>query len=148
MVAGLFLFVADMFAGIVVHELIQGLTAVWYGGVRWQQIKFGVIWKAMTPYCRSTVPLTTHKYRVVVIMPLIVLGLIPYGIALATRNKWLMVFDVFFTLAAIGDIMILWMMRNLRPDELVQDHPSKVGLLVVSPDTFAQSYQLVNSLIY
>lgn len=129
--SGLFLFIATMFVGIVVHELIHGFTAVWYGRVRWQDIKFGVIWKAMTPYCHSTVPMTTQKYRVVVVMPLIVL--IPYVMALVTGNGRLLAFGAFFTLAAIGDLMILWMVRNLRPDGLVQDHPSKVGLLIVSP---------------
>jgi hypothetical protein len=65
-------------------------------------------------------------------MPLIVLGLIPYAIALATGSGWLMAFGVFFTVAPVDDIIILWMMRNLHSNELVQDHPSKVGLLVVS----------------
>lgn len=39
--------------------------------------------------------MSIKKYRVVVVMSLIVLGLIPYLIALATDNIWLMAFSGF-----------------------------------------------------
>lgn len=122
-----------MIVGILAHELIHGLTAVWYGRVRWRDTKFGMQWKSLTPYFHSTVPLKARTYRVVVLMPLIILGAIPYLVALMGGSLWLLVFSVFFTLAAAGDLMILWLMYSLSPDELVQDHPTKVGLLVVKP---------------
>ncbi|QDK82399.1 DUF3267 domain-containing protein [Spirosoma sp. KCTC 42546] len=133
--APILLFIAAMFVGIVVHELIHGLTAMWVGRLPWQKIKFGVQWQSGTPYCHPTVPMPARAYRIVVIMPLVTLGLVPYGAALATGNVWLLAFGVFFTLAAFGDIIILWLMRHLRATELVQDHPTKVGLIIVSPDS-------------
>lgn len=126
-------FIAAMFVGIVVHELIHGYTAIWYGGIRRQDAKFGVQWQTLTPYFHSTVPLSVQKYRWVVGMPLLVLGAIPYLVALATGNLWLTVFGIFFTLAASGDVMILWLMRHLPLTAMVQDHPKKAGLVVL-PD--------------
>ena len=124
-------FILATFVGIIMHELIHGCTAIWYGGIRRQDAKFGMQWQTLTPYFHCTVPLTVQKYRWVVIMPLLVLGVLPYGIALFTGNRGLTVFGILFILAAAGDLVILWLMRHLRADELVQDHPTKIGLTVV-----------------
>lgn len=123
-----------MLIGVVSHELIHGYTAIWYGGIRRQDAKFGVQWKTVTPYFHSTVPLSVQKYRWVVVMPLLLLGLLPYVVALLTGNIWLAAFGIFFILAASGDVMILWLMRHLPPDERVQDHPTKVGLIVITAE--------------
>lgn len=124
------LLIAGFFIGTVIHELIHGLTALWYGQLSWADIKFGVQWKSFTPYCHPTKPLPARIYRIVVVMPLLVLGLLPYAIALISGNGTLLALGIFFTLAASGDLMILWLMRSLSAGELVQDHPSQVGLLV------------------
>jgi hypothetical protein len=121
-----------LFAGVIIHELIHGMTAIWHGGVSWRQVKFGVQWKSLTPYCHSVVPMRADQYRLVVLMPLIVLGLVPYAAALLFNNVGLLAFGTFFTLAAAGDLMIIWLMRHLRSNEQVQDHPTKVGLLVTA----------------
>ncbi|GAB3782274.1 DUF3267 domain-containing protein [Spirosoma horti] len=129
--ARLLWFMVAMFAGIVVHELIHGLTAKWIGRLSWRSIKFGIYWSTITPYCHPTMPMPAHAYRLVVGMPLVIMGLLPYGFALATGSGWLCALSIFFTLAAAGDMMILWIMRHLRSNDMVQDHPTKVGLLVV-----------------
>lgn len=130
-------FVVAVLVGVVVHELIHGYTAIWYGGIRRQDAKFGVQWQTLTPYFHSSVPLTVQKYRWVIVMPLFVLGVLPYVLALLTGNTWLTVFGVFFILAASGDLMILWLMRHLHPDTMVQDHPTKVGLIVISDESIS-----------
>ncbi|MFD2934836.1 DUF3267 domain-containing protein [Spirosoma flavum] len=135
---GLLWFMVAMFAGILLHELIHGLTAKWIGRLSWRTIKFGVQWSTITPYCHPTIPITARAYRLVVVMPLIITGLLPYGFALATGSGWLCALGILFTLAAAGDMMILWLMRHLRPNDLVQDHPTKVGLLVVLPISTTQ----------
>ena len=38
-----------MFVGIVVHELIHGLTWAYYAKSGWKSISFGVMWKLLTP---------------------------------------------------------------------------------------------------
>ena len=40
-----------MFVGIALHELIHGLTWAIFIKERFQAIRFGVIWKYVTPYC-------------------------------------------------------------------------------------------------
>ena len=126
---GLYFFLI-LVIGTVVHELIHGATAAWYAGIGWENIRFGIQWQSLTPYCHSKIPMTAKKYRYVVFMPLIILGIFPYFISLGTGSGWLLTIGITFTLAAAGDVMILWLMRKISANEMVQDHPTKIGLLV------------------
>ena len=116
--------------GTIIHELIHGATAAWYVGMGWKNIRFGVQWQSLTPYCHSKMPMTAKNYRYVVMSPLIILGLLPYLASLLTGSGWLLTVGVIFTVAAAGDVMIFWLMRKIAPNEMVQDHPTKVGLLL------------------
>ncbi len=118
--------------GAWIHEGIHGLTAVYHAGLEWKQVRLGIQWKTLTPYFHSTIPISVAKYRVVVLMPLMVMGVLPYSLALLTGNGWLLTFGMAFIITAFGDLLIIWMMRNLSPLQSVQDHPSKVGLIVSS----------------
>ena len=42
--------------GIVVHELIHGLTWACFAKNGWKSISFGVWWKVLTPYCHCNEP--------------------------------------------------------------------------------------------
>ena len=43
--------------GIVVHELIHGITWACYAKSGWKSISFGVMWKLLTPYCHCDEPM-------------------------------------------------------------------------------------------
>lgn len=116
--------------GTIIHELIHGVTAAWYVGIGWHNIRFGIQWNSLTPYCHSKIPMSALNYRYVVIMPLVVLGIIPYIAAIFSGSGWLLTVGIIFTIAAAGDVMIYWMMRKLKKETTVQDHPTKVGLLI------------------
>ncbi|WP_221392127.1 DUF3267 domain-containing protein [Dyadobacter sp. NIV53] len=118
--------------GVIVHELIHGMTAAWYAGIGWKNIRFGVQWKSFTPYCHSMLPMPVSKYRYVVVMPLIILGMIPYVISLINGSGWFLTTGILFTVTAAGDMIILWMMRKLQGSELIQDHPSEIGFLILN----------------
>jgi len=123
-----------IFAGIVLHELLHGLTWSFYAKKRWKSIKFGVMWKFLTPYCHCKEPLQLYPYRLGSIMPAIVLGLIPSLIALIFGHVGLMVFGFFFTFAAGGDFLILWLLRHEKSTVFVQDHPDKIGCIVLEEE--------------
>ena len=40
---------------------------------------------------------------------------------------FILTFGLFFILAAGGDILILWLLRNVKSSSFVQDHPTRVG---------------------
>jgi hypothetical protein len=64
------------------------------------------------------------------LMPLILLGLLPYLVSFFIGSLWLMLFGTLLSSAAMGDVMIVWVIRHESPDTLVYDHPSEAGCLV------------------
>ena len=127
---GFVLFFGIFLLGVVVHELIHGITWARYTKDGFKSIKFGVIWKMLTPYCHCKEPLTVRQYIIGAIAPAIILGFIPSIIAIIIGNLGLLIFGMFFTLAAAGDFLIINLIRKENKDDLVQDHPSEAGCYI------------------
>lgn len=112
--------------GIFVHE---GLHALAWGAIAgFQNIKFG--FKEMTPYTHCTVPMPARAYRIGAALPGVLLGILPSIAAALMGSAALLIFSILMMIGAAGDVMILWMLRDLNESTRVQDHPSKVGCLV------------------
>ncbi len=127
---GIFLLFGIMITGIVVHELIHGITWARYAKQGFKSIKFGVLWKMLTPYCHCKEPLKVKHYIMGAIMPAIILGFVPSVIAILTGNLGILIFGMFFTMAAAGDFLIINLIRKENKDDLVQDHPSEAGCYI------------------
>ena len=119
-----------LIVGVVLHELIHGLTWAMFAKGGFKSIRFGVVWKFLTPYCHCKEPLLVKHYMIGALMPALLLGLLPSIIALFTGNLFYFVFGLFFTLAAGGDFMIINLLRRVDYNALVQDHPSKIGCYI------------------
>lgn len=125
-----FAFCLALFGGIVVHELIHGITWAIFANKGFKSISFGVMWKALAPYCHCDEPLLVRHYAIGAAMPLIVLGFIPAIISFCTGSLTVLFFAVIFSSAAIGDIMVLWKIRKEPNCNMVLDHPTEAGYLV------------------
>ena len=123
------LYLAAMLAGFVVHELIHGATAALFAKQRFRAIRFGIM--ALTPYCHCNEPLRATHYRIVAIMPCIVLGIIPTLLAFFISSNFLVWFGVVMLLGAGGDILIILLSFKVPPHSWVKDHDSKIGFTVV-----------------
>jgi hypothetical protein len=117
--------------GILVHELLHGLGWKLAAGLPWTAIKFGVQWKALMPYAHARVPMGVRPYRLGAALPGLVTGVVPVAAALALGQPVLLIVGAFFLTAAVGDLMILWLIRNLPPTARVLDHPTLPGCLVL-----------------
>jgi hypothetical protein len=126
-------FLLTLVIGIVVHEALHGLAWAWFGRKPWSAIRFGFQLRTLTPYAHCKEPLEVRAYRAGAAAPGIVLGLIPLAIATAIGNGWLLWFGLFFTLAALGDLIILWLLRDVPAGRLVEDHPVRAGCYVLAP---------------
>ena len=123
-------FLAIFVAGVLVHELLH--VAAWrLAGAEPGSTSLGFQWKTLTPYAHSDAPMTARAYRIGAATPGVVLGLIPALIGLAVESGAVFWFGLFFTLAAGGDALILWLLRGVASDRLVADHPTKPGCLVL-----------------
>ncbi|UII32724.1 DUF3267 domain-containing protein [Fulvivirga ulvae] len=116
--------------GIVLHELLHGAIWAYFAKNGFKSIAFGFNQKAMAPYCHCKEPLKVKHYALGGAAPGLLMGIIPAIVAIIIANGWLIIFGIFFTWAASGDILTLWMLRKLRRHELVSDHPEEIGFYI------------------
>ena len=121
------LFLLSVLVGTVLHEFIHAVCWSWFDGIPWSKIEFGIKWKVLTPYVHCPEPVEVSNYRWGVAMPGMVLGILPYITALILQSGWLLGLGLVFTIAASGDVLILWLLRNLEKGSRVQDHPDLIG---------------------
>ncbi len=120
-----------LLTGILVHELIHGLSWMWFGRKPAGSIRYGFNLKVLTPYAHCSEPMTVAAYRIGAAMPGLILGIFPTTIAIVSGNAYLMLLGLVFTVAAGGDALILWLLRRENSDALVMDHPSRAGCILV-----------------
>lgn len=116
--------------GIVLHELIHGITWMTASQLPFKQMKFGFQLKTLTPYAHCTVPIKKTAYVIGTMMPAVVLGFIPFLYSLYSGNGWILIFGILFTFAAVGDFLIVWLIRSVEWNALVEDHPEHAGCYV------------------
>jgi hypothetical protein len=121
-------------AGVVAHELIHALAWAVFAHRPLRSIRFGFQWRGVAPYAHPRDPMPVGAYRAGAVMPGIVLGLLPGTVAIATGAPLLMAWSLLFTLAAGGDLVVLWLLRGVEPGRLVEDHPTRAGCRVLAAD--------------
>lgn len=113
-------------AAIVVHE---GLHAVGFriAGAPRAALHFGVDRKTLSPYAGCRVPVRVSAYRLAVLLPGLLLGVLPWVYGMAAGVAWAVVWGATMIVTAGGDAIILWIVRELPGSTLVLDHPSRAG---------------------
>jgi len=124
------LIIPILVCGIILHELIHGITWSLFAKKKFKSISFGVIWKKLTPYCHCDEPLIKKAYLLGSLMPMIVLGIVPILISFFIPSFLLLLFGIIFTCAASGDIMVSWRIRKEKDSVMLQDHPTECGYIV------------------
>ncbi len=124
------LYFVVLIAGMVVHELVHGITWAHYCKNGWRSISFGVIWKYLMPYCHCSEPLSVPHYRIGALMPLYVVGILPLIVSPFINSIPLCFFGILFITGAVGDLMVVWRLRKENPRNMVMDHPSEPGYFV------------------
>ena len=124
------LFIPVLIIGAVLHEMLHAVSFLIIGKVPAENIKLGFQWRSLTPYAHCKIPVKASLYRISLLMPALVMGIIPWFIALITGNGWLLVYAVIFTIVGGGDILTIWIIRKATSEQLVQDHPRNCGCYV------------------
>ncbi|MEE2897564.1 MAG: metalloprotease family protein [Gemmatimonadota bacterium] len=76
--------------------------------------------------------ISVAAYRWSALLPGLLLGVLPFLGALVSSSVWLAAWGIFFTLAASGDLLVVWLVRDVSSDALVIDHSSRCGCEVVT----------------
>tara|TARA_R110002050_G_scaffold221441_1_gene357308 strand:+ start:105708 stop:106295 length:588 start_codon:yes stop_codon:yes gene_type:complete len=119
-----------LLGGIIAHELIHGIFWSLFAEHGFNSIRFGVMWKMLTPYCHCKEPLQIKHYIIGALMPAVILGLFPAIVGIAIGDLGMVIFGGFFTLAAAGDFLIINLLKKESMNDLVQDHPTEAGCFV------------------
>lgn len=130
----IFLF-AVILLGVIVHELIHGISWVIFGRKPFSSIKFGFQWKTLTPYAHLKEPVEVNAYRIGAFMPGFILGILTYILSILLADGNLFWFSLIHTSAAGGDWLILWLIRSVKIGTLVEDHPTNAGCYVIEPES-------------
>lgn len=115
---------------ILAHEGVHAIGWKYAGGLQWSQLKFGFLWKTLSPYCHALAPMPAGAYRIGAVLPLIVTGILPWIIGLLRADAPLTFVSAIMISAAVGDLIVLWIIRDVNPATLVLDHPSNAGCYV------------------
>jgi hypothetical protein len=124
-------FLLIVMAGIVVHEAIHGITWALAGRKPWSSIKFGFQVKTLTPYCHINEPIEINAYRVGAFMPGLLVGVLPFVYSLINGDTNWFWFSLVHISAAGGDLLVLWLIRGVKAESLVEDHPTQAGCYVL-----------------
>jgi len=125
-----------LLGGIVLHEVIHALSWMFFGRKSSGSIRFGVQWKTLTPFAHCTEPMEARAYRRGAAMPALLLGVLPAAVGLVAGNGAWAIYGAIFLVAAVGDFIVLWVLRRVPGRVLVEDHPTRAGCYVydVTPD--------------
>lgn len=132
----LFLFLALLLL-TAVHEGIHALTWAMFGKDYWKSIRFGVIWKALTPYCTCLRPAKRGQYILGAAMPTLVLGIGLTAAAALTGIFWVFILAIAMIFGGGGDFAIILKMllhRQQGRDAVYYDHPYECGVVVFEKD--------------
>ncbi|MDB6029725.1 MAG: hypothetical protein JWM16_63 [Verrucomicrobiales bacterium] len=128
-------FLVSFLVLLPVHEVLHAAGLRIFAGVPLRHIKFGVMWRALMPYCHCTVPISVHAYRRMALLPLWITGSLSVAALLAFPADWLGVFAGFAVAACVGDVWMVIKLRSFADTLLVQDSPSEIGCDVFSTIT-------------
>ncbi|MBN2349445.1 MAG: DUF3267 domain-containing protein [Bacteroidales bacterium] len=126
----IFIYLLFLIIGIIAHELLHAIGWMIMTGKGFRNISFGIIWELMAPYAHIKIPISILAYRIGIILPLILVGIFPGVYGLVTGNVEWVFFGFIFTVAAAGDIIMLWLIRKIPSRRLVKDHPEKLGCFI------------------
>lgn len=117
--------------GIVIHELVHGLTWKIISGLTFNDIKFGFNIKSFTPFCHIKKVVRIHEYVGGTLSPLLILGFTPVIIAYLIESYELLIFGFFMTIISSGDILIILKLMKFDWQGAIKDHPTKPCYTVI-----------------
>ena len=130
--------------GLVAHEGIHALSAMLFGKVKKEDLSFGANMRQLMLYCHVKTPLTVRAYRLMLLPPVVITGIVPLFIAAFFGSPLLVVVFSLLVSGGAGDICMFLSLRKYDKDQLVLDHPEAPAYYLVYPeDALPESFSEV-----
>ena len=118
---------------IVIHEFIHGIFFSVFSQYGFKSVKFGIMpaKKLFTPYCRPKEILKINHYKIAVIMPLLIMGIIPTLISFFIGKMLLLVWGIILIVLGSGDLWLFIKTSALKNNNWIFSPESKemVGII-------------------
>ncbi len=134
-VSGL-LFIVIILFGIIFHEFIHAVFFLPFLNKKFKGITFGFNKINMAPYVHIKDSITFWGYRLGVVMPFLILGIIPLLTGLIKGHFFTLLFGLFMKLIAAGDLMLLKKTSQIDSNYLIQDLPNDIGFIAIKKFSF------------
>lgn len=125
------LFVPAILFGIVLHEYIH---AVYYKKVaKIRNVKYGISFANKvipTPYVSFKDPISVSHHRLGLLLPTLMICGISLTIAVIFTSSFWFVFSFAMFVGGLGDLIVLFLIKNLSGKEMIKDHPTKIGVIL------------------
>jgi hypothetical protein len=116
---------------VVVHEGLHLLGFLLLARAPGRALHFGIDRETLSPYAGCREPVSARAYRLAALLPALLMGLLPFALAMAWGTGWLAVWGALMLVFAGGDLAAVWAIRGVPGRARVLDHPSRVGCLVL-----------------
>lgn len=126
---------ALLLGGLLLREAVQLAGYRWIGRVPRGAARLAAGHAALGPRVRCDAPVSARAYRLILLLPTLLLGVLPSVVAIAIGSWLLVLWGLWMIVACSGDLVALWAMRGLPPATPVRAHPSRPGCEVLSPDS-------------
>jgi hypothetical protein len=117
--------------GIIAHELIHGVFAAIYSPNGFKNIKFGVLPKSFIAYCYLDEIMKIKHFKIVVIMPFIILGIIPFFLGIIIMHEFIIKFGIILSVGSIGDLIMFYWLCKEKNNYWVKDSNNTKKLEIV-----------------
>ncbi len=126
------LFIFSLIIASVLHELIHAAFFLPFLSSKFKGLKFGYMKEKMAIYVHLKDPISITGFRIGLIMPAIILGILPIIVGLLFGYLSILLFGIFLTVAAIGDLLLLVKTRNLHSGFMIKDLPDDIVIKSIS----------------
>jgi hypothetical protein len=123
--------ILSLLPAVVLHELLHAIAAIIFANGKLKSVSFGFDKKTLTPYTHCKETLFIWQYRIVLILPGIVLGIIPGLLGIILKSPEFLVFGILFTFGALGDFLMLVILKNYPSKKRIKDHPTTLGFFII-----------------
>jgi hypothetical protein len=124
--------------GFLTHEMIHFLTWQLTSKIPFQDFRIGMRWNSFTPIIGCQRPMEINPFRIGLIMPFLLMGAIPMGLAFYFKSTWLLFSSGIFMAWASADILTFLLLWNSSKNSFVEMHRSKLGCIVFNKKETAE----------
>ena len=125
-----YVFFAVFLGGTLLHEMIYILGWLLFSSSELSDLKSGFQWKSLMPCAHNKKAIRMDEYRIGILAPLVIFGMLPYLAGLVINDPGLIVFGTLFIAMSAGDLIGFFITRKVDREVRVKDHPGKVGVIL------------------